>query len=266
MSAIDAEIEGVIYATKGRIGCTSKYSSDGWIIETNRLYSGSGSTRVELNSNSEETYAIWAGAASSVIAASNKFAVSKTGALYAKEGNIGGWTLKSRSFSNSTNTIGMASSGTYTFWSGASSSTSGSTPKFNSSSYFYVTSSGQMSCRGAEIRGDLYADYLECDNGKIGGWTITSSQLSAGGTRLVNDGNIYTTYGKVGMVTGKDDDGTTYNFGLQATGGNGSIILQATEGNGNIALRATNYIFLQANKLSCGVSAANQTGIYARFA
>lgn len=266
MSAIDAEIEGVIYATKGRIGCTSKYSSDGWIIETNRLYSGSGSTRVELNSNSEETYAIWAGAASSAIAASNKFAVSKTGALYAKEGNIGGWTLKSRSFSNSTNTIGMASSGTYTFWSGASSSTSGSTPKFNSSSYFYVTSSGQMSCRGAEIRGDLYADYLECDNGKIGGWTITSSQLSAGGTRLVNDGNIYTTYGKVGMVTGKDDDGTTYNFGLQATGGNGSIILQATEGNGNIALRATNYIFLQANKLSCGVSAANQTGIYARFA
>ena len=63
-----------------------------------------------------------------------------------------------------------------------------------------------------------------------------------------------------------DIQGTTYNFGLQATGGSGSVIIQATYGNGNVALRAANYIILNGNRLTCTVPAANQSGIYARFA
>lgn len=185
MSAIDAEIEGTIYATKGRIGCSSKSSTDGWVIEKNRLYSGSGATRVELNSDPNETYAIWAGNASSASAASSYFAVSKKGALYAKEGNIGGWTLKKTSFSNATNKIGMASAGAFTFWSGADSGTPGNTPTFSGSSYFYVKSDGKLYCKNADIDGKVTAD-----SGKIGGWTITSSSLYAGNTYLYSSGRI----------------------------------------------------------------------------
>lgn len=302
LKAISATIEGQIFAQSGKIGCTSRNSNDGWTIEKNKLYSGSGATRVELNSDKDEEFAIWAGATSSTSAKDSYFAVSKKGSLYAKEGNIGGWTLKSRSLSSNNNKIGMASSGSYVFWSGANTGNPGDTPDFsNSGTYFYVTNGGKLSCKNAEVRGNITADRLECDNGEIGGWTISSSSLrggstylyssgrivcddlncdggsiggwtigedsiSASGTILQSDGNIYTRLGRVGLVEGEDSQGTTYNFGLQATGGSGSVIIQATYGNGNVALRAANYIILNGNRLTCTVPAANQSGIYARFA
>lgn len=302
LKATSATIEGQIFAQSGKIGCTSRNSNDGWTIEKNKLYSGSGATRVELNSDKDEEFAIWAGATSSTSAKDSYFAVSKKGSLYAKEGNIGGWTLKSKSLSSNNNKIGMASSGSYVFWSGANTGKPGDTPDFsNSGTYFYVTNGGKLSCKNAEVRGNITADRLECDNGEIGGWTISSSSLrggstylyssgrivcndlncnggniggwtigedsiSASGTILQSDGNIYTRLGRIGLVEGEDSQGTTYNFGMQATGGNGSVIIQATYGNGNVALRAANYIILNGNRLTCTVPAANQSGIYARFA
>lgn len=302
LKATSATIEGQIFAQSGKIGCTSRNSNDGWTIEKNKLYSGSGATRVELNSDKDEEFAIWAGATSSTSAKDSYFAVSKKGSLYAKEGNIGGWTLKSRSLSSNNNKIGMASSGSYVFWSGANTGNPGDTPDFsNSGTYFYVTNGGKLSCKNAEVRGNITADRLECDNGEIGGWTISSSSLrggstylyssgrivcddlncdggsiggwtigedsiSASGTILQSDGNIYTRLGRIGLVEGEDSQGTTYNFGMQATGGDGSVIIQATYGNGNVALRAANYIILNGNRLTCTVPAANQSGIYARFA
>ena len=119
----------------------------------------------------------------------------------------------------------------------------------------YLYSSGRIVC-----------DDLNCDGGNIGGWTIGEDSISASGTILQSDGNIYTRLGRVGLVEGEDSQGTTYNFGLQATGGSGSVIIQATDGNGNVALRAANYIILNGNRLTCTVPAANQSGIYARFA
>lgn len=302
LKATSATIEGQIFAQSGKIGCTSRTSNDGWTIEKNKLYSGSGATRVELNSDKDEEFAIWAGATSSTSARDSYFAVSKKGSLYAKEGNIGGWTLKSRSLSSNNNKIGMASSGSYVFWSGANTGKPGDTPDFsNSGTYFYVTNGGKLSCKNAEVRGNITADRLECDNGEIGGWIISSSSLqggstylyssgrivcddlncdggniggwtigedsiSASGTILQSDGNIYTRLGRIGLVEGEDSQGTTYNFGMQATGGNGSVIIQATYGNGNVALHAANYIILNGNRLTCTVPAANQSGIYARFA
>lgn len=302
LRATSATIEGQIFAQSGKIGCTSRNSNDGWTIEKNKLYSGSGATRVELNSDKDEEFAIWAGATSSTSAKDSYFAVSKKGSLYAKQGNIGGWILKSKSLSSNNNKIGMASSGSYVFWSGANTGNPGDTPDFsNSGTYFYVTNGGKLSCKNAEVRGNITADSLECDNGEIGGWTISSNSLrggstylyssgrivcddlncdggniggwtigedsiSASGTILQSDGNIYTRLGRVGLVEGEDSQGTTYNFGMQATGGNGSVIIQATYGNGNVALRAANYIILNSNRLTCTVPAANQSGIYARFA
>ena len=230
-----------------------------------------GLSRVELNSDKDEEFAIWAGATSSTSAKDSYFAVSKKGSLYAKQGNIGGWILKSKSLSSNNNKIGMASSGSYVFWSGANTGNPGDTPDFsNSGTYFYVTNGGKLSCKNAEVRGNITADSLECDNGEIGGWTISSNSLRGGSTYLYSSGRIVcddlNCDGRIGLVEGEDSQGTTYNFGMQATGGNGSVIIQATYGNGNVALRAANYIILNGNRLTCTVPAANQSGIYARFA
>lgn len=187
LTATSATIDGVIYARSGKIGCSSRSSSDGWTIETNRIYSGNSSTRVELNSatatntttpTNNNDFAMWAG---SNTASSAKFSVSKSGLITAKEGNIGGWILSSNKLTSDNYRTGMASSGTYRFWAGASSSSTANNPVFTGSSYFYVTSTGEMNCRNAIVNGTITAD-----KGTIGGWTITTSGLenSSGTIRL----------------------------------------------------------------------------------
>ena len=178
LTATSATIDGVIYARSGKIGCSTRTSSDGWIIETNRIYSGNSSTRVELNSaattntttpTDNNDFAMWAG---SNTASSAKFSVSKSGLITAKEGNIGGWILSSNKLTSDSYRTGMASSGTYRFWSGADSGNTGNEPVFTGASYFYVKNTGEMTCRNAVVNGTIIAD-----EGTIGGWTITSYGL-----------------------------------------------------------------------------------------
>ncbi len=304
LNATSAEIEGTIYAKQGKIGCSSKSSSDGWTIQQNKLFSGSGSNHVELNSNAEEEFAMWAGSNDSASAKNSKFAVSKKGELYAKEGNIGGWQMMKSYLKATSGTVGMASSGSAAFWAGSNlSQDSTSIPSNSSEAKFLVTRSGKLYCASADISGRITADggtiggwtiqsnyltsnsgdttlwangeiecgNLQCTGGKIGGWNITSSTLHGGNMTLNgSNGEIYTNLGKIGVVEGEDSAGTTYNFGLQVTDNvrGGSVIIQATpeQGNGNVALRAKNYIILNGDRLSCTVDAGNQSGIYARFA
>ena len=355
LTATSATIDGVIYARSGKIGCSSRTSSDGWTIETNRIYSGNSSTRVELNSaaatntttpTNNNDFAMWAG---SNTASSAKFSISKGGLITAKEGNIGGWILSSNKLTSDNYRTGIASSGRYRFWAGASSSSTASNPVFTGSSYFYVTSTGEMNCRNAvvngtitadkgtiggwtittsglqnssgtiklstsslqvgdnfsvsssgrltannanitgqitadsgriggwrisedyiragstylyadgeincdnliatnaDISGDINATSLSCTNGSIGGWTIERNSLSGNNTYLNSNGYIETNYvdiynqlngtylGTLGLVTGADDWGVTYNIGIETTSGSRSIILQSAR---NIALRA----------------------------
>ena len=356
LTATSATIDGVIYARSGKIGCSSRTSSDGWTIETNRIYSGNSSTRVELNSatatntttpTNNNDFAIWAG---SNTASSAKFSVSKGGLITAKEGNIGGWILSSNKLTSDNYRTGMASSGTYRFWAGGSTASTASGPVFSGSSYFYVTSSGEMVCRNAQVNGnitatggtigdwiisngrlqnssgtvylsssgglqvgnnfrvsssgtltannaningtidaesgyiggwrigsnyirggstylysdgeincdnlvatnadisgDINATSLSCNNGSIGGWAIGRNYLSGSNTYLNSNGYIETNYvdiynqlngtylGTLGLVTGADDWGVTYNIGIETTSGSRSIILQSAR---NIALRA----------------------------
>lgn len=300
LNATSAEIEGTIYAKQGKIGCSSKSSSDGWMIEKNKLYSGSGSNHVELNSNADEEFAMWAGSNDSASAKNSKFAISKKGELYAKEGNIGGWQMMRSYLKATSGTVGMASSGSAAFWAGSKlSQDSTEIPSNSSEAKFLVTRSGKLYCASADISGRITADSgtiggwtiqsrrltsdsgdtilwadgeIECDNltctgGKIGGWNITSDTLYGGNMTLDgSNGEIYTDLGKIGVVEGEDYAGTTYNFGLQATGGSGSVIIQTTYGNGNVALRASNSIILNGDKLDCKIDASKQYGIYARFA
>ena len=186
LTASSADITGTVYALKGKIGSTSKSSSDGWTIETGRLYSGSGATRVEINSQAatntttptaNNDFAFWAG---NVTAANAKFSVSKGGKITAKEGHVGGWSLLSTKLVSDSGKVGLASSGGYRFWSGADSNTGlTNDPAFSGGTYFYVNSSGEMACKNAMIRGEIHAD----NGGSIGGWIIKS-------TKLVNTKNV----------------------------------------------------------------------------
>lgn len=266
LRATSATIEGQIFAQSGKIGCTSRTSSDGWTIEKNRMYSGSEATRVELNSDKDEEFAIWAGATSSISARDRYFAVSKKGSLYAKDGNIGGWILKRSSLSSKDNKIGIASSGPYVFWSGADLGEAGTSPDFSGGTYFCVTNSGKLSCKNAEVRGNIIADRLECDNGEIGGWDISSSGFYKGNTFLtptmlgtlqvdIYDALQGNRLGYLGFISGEDDAGLTRNIGIVTESSGQSIILESAR---NIALRG--------NRLYCNIAANNQFGIYARFA
>ena len=187
LTASSADITGTVYALKGKIGSTSKSSSDGWTIETGRLYSGSGATRVEINSQTatntttptaDNDFAFWAGNAT---AANAKFSVSKGGKITAKEGHVGGWQLLSTKLVSDSGKVGLASSGGYRFWSGADSNTGlTNDPAFNGGTYFYVNSSGEMACKNATVRGTINAE-----KGTIGEWSITNNRLQN------SDGSIY---------------------------------------------------------------------------
>lgn len=242
--ASKADITGAITANTGYLG-----GRNGWTIQEYRVYSSkSGSTHIELNCNPNETYAIWCGSQSSATAASSKFAVTKTGLLYAKEGNIGGWIMKSTYLQATSGTVGLASSGQAAFWAGSNlDANSSSIPTNSSEAKFLVTRSGKLYCSSADIsgkitadsgeiagwrissnrlqnadgsvylssssglrvgnnfrvtnsgtltasnaniNGNIDADTLTCYSGYIGGWRITSDRLSAGGTRLYSDGSI----------------------------------------------------------------------------
>lgn len=177
LTATSANITGTITANNGYIG-----GKNGWIIAEYRIYSSkSGATHIELNCNPEETYAIWCGSSSSATAASSKFAVTKTGLLYAKEGNIGGWNMKSTYLQAANGTVGMASSGNAAFWAGSGlSQDSSSIPSSSSDAKFLVTRSGKLYCSSAEISGKITAN-----SGTIGGWTISSTRLQS------TDGSVY---------------------------------------------------------------------------
>lgn len=76
-----AYFRGTVNAVSGSIG--------GWILEDDRLYSGSGNTYVALNASGSEDslYAIWAGSKNPTSA---KFSVKRDGSLYARDGLFSG--------------------------------------------------------------------------------------------------------------------------------------------------------------------------------
>ena len=292
LKATSATIEGQIFAQTGKIGCSSRNSSDGWTIEKNRMYSGSGTTRVEFNSNGEkkegsdelvEPMAIWAGASSSTSAKNNTFAVSKKGELYAKTGNIGNWVMKNNTLASINNQIGMSNYLDYAFWSGAEPSAPGDTPTFLGGTYFSVNRRGQLNCGNATISGSITADWLSCSNGTIGGWTIASGTLSndSGTTVLSAIDGIMTNVikiensgmelGTLGAILGSGGGG--WGIGINASN---SIILQAFEGAGSVALKGSvgvylsltdgSHFYIDQGGLSTNIPADHQKGIYARFA
>ena len=151
---------------------------------------------------------------------------------------------------------------------------------------------------GSTIRGSaVYASYLEAFRGNIGGWAIENGYLYGGNTILnastgintndiqINQNNTSTIIGNLGYHIGKNGANVlgfksdSHSIAIEAlnTSGSGAnnrtIRLSAT---GTIGLEILNnginadgdtYIHISNNYLSVtGIDAANQHGIYARFA
>ena len=186
ITATNGSFTGTIYATAGRIGGT--YSNNawtgGWVITAGRLYSGDGQTRLELNSQTTNNYAIWAG---NNTASSAPFNVTKAGKLTATGATINGNT------SITANNVNI-------------------TGKENSSftvdmTNFKVTDNGNVTVTGKIIAKD----------GSIAGWTIGNGHITTNTNRT-----SYNASSK-GMTMTADgigawNDADNY-FTLSATGG-----------------------------------------------
>lgn len=170
---------------------------------------------------------------------------------------------------------------------------------------FRVEWDGTVWIENGNIQGIITADELYCDYGFIGGWEIDFNSLRGGKTILHSTDGIYTNnigiieqissssqgvLGEMGLVYGSTGQETTYNIGIISK--NQSIILDTTQASGataNIALRSrggtwaqcSNFyvmgnsgswmsnagtIKLCSNNFEITAPAANQKGIYARFA
>lgn len=180
LNANDARIEGTIMAGSGsQIG--------GWIIGQNDFHSAStGNNYVSLNSASptysgstidltqDSAYAIWAGRSTGNEARQNTFAVTKNGNIYARAGEIGGWTLSSNALTSTTasRSVGISTT-TDAFWAGpgtnsgnSSFSTDAGRSAFKSAvqdgtgstSGVVITSTGQLYARNAYLGGNIRAD------------------------------------------------------------------------------------------------------------
>lgn len=148
--AREATISGSITATTGYLG-----GENGWVIDTFRLYSGTGTKYVELNTNPAVNYFLWAGNLAPNLA---PFSITKEGGINASKGTIGGFTITEThlygGFDNS-DYIGLGFYNDYRIWAGNPS------PE---SAPFSVTKVG----------------YVRANSGLIGGFSLSATTLSYG--------------------------------------------------------------------------------------
>ena len=162
LNATGAVINGTITAAaNSRIG--------GWIIGEHDFHSESGGQAyVALNSQYLNTateeddayFAMWAGRTDGYSASQNSFAVSKRGELYAKSGNIGGWTIERTYLYNSSSSNKQVGMGTQNaaFWAGTGLTYTSTRIPDSQSTGFLVTSSGNLYCKNANVGGEITAD------------------------------------------------------------------------------------------------------------
>lgn len=268
LTATQADITGTIKANTGQIG-----GSQGWTIETNRLYSNfNNSGYIELATGRSDDYALWIGAEDPADA---DFSVTKDGQVVANNAtfnlaNIGGWEIKTDRLSSGSGVSYVAlnsSSGNYAIWAG--NETASSAP-------FSVTRAGVLKATGADISGTITAT-----SGKIGKWTVEMSGLmysGAGNTYVALDSSTtsFTDYviwagsstassapfsvtrGGILSATGVKISGTITATTLTATSGKigNWTISDGAISNGNTTLTSTGIL----NATSASLTNATITG------
>jgi hypothetical protein len=163
-------LSGSITASSGTIG--------GFTIGANSLYSGSGGTRVGLDGTTG-TVRFWAGSETPTLA---PFNVTEAGALTAKSGAVGGFTLAANTLSSGTDAdyVAMSSAGTNAFWAGDSTF---------ADAEFSVTAAGALKTTSATITGP---------NLTLGTGTAYDANSALKFARTImsaGTGNIYGVYG-----------------------------------------------------------------------
>lgn len=261
--AEDVKIKGYIESGSGKIG--------GWDILRSKLQSSNGSVGMASSGNA----AFWVGAGLSdnsgnadSASGSSYFLVTRGGKLYcrsadiqgsvtATSGKIGDWVIDG-SLRNESGSVYLSPTG------------------LRVGDNFSVSSGGILTATGASISGNITAT-----SGKIGGWQINQSSLSGGNTTLNSNGtinasalNVYqvsiknnnalsgSTLGTLGWIEGEDSYGSTDNIGISSQGSKTSIILKSAR---NVAFTGST-LYMTVDAVYCSASAANQHGIYARFA
>lgn len=227
------KLTGEITATSGKIA--------EWKIDGNKIFSGSGTNYVALDSGtSGESFAIWAGNASS---SSAKFKVARTGdvtmtnatisggsitikdgsavnfqvtnkgVLTAKKGTIANWTVDSTYIGSDATKeksgVGLASGSgtTVVFWAGHTTTSSSMTD-----SNFYVTGNGYLCSKTGNIGGwYVGTNYIGNANtlagSTVGMFSASGTSFWAGKTqsdapfRVTNGGHLTTTSATIGNWT-----------------------------------------------------------------
>ena len=225
------EISGKITAASGQIG--------GWNIGENKLFYHEmvqdpdhpddpealiedTTNYIALGVNPSSNYRIWAG---SNVDSTAPFSVTKTGALKASRGSIGGWDLDDNMLysGSGTNRITISSdpNSEYRLWAGAESA---------GSAKFWMKRTGE----------------IKAISGKIGGWTI-------------NDGYLYGS--KVGFKANTSADGNVAIWAGATYDNRGSASFRVTQGGALTATSASITGSISSSSISGGtIDGATITG------
>lgn len=160
---------GEMTATAGTVG--------GWTISSSGLaHSGVGMSPTGAN-------AFYAGSKFAVAQDGTLTASGATiaGALTASSGQIGNWIISDGGLKSSNDAIQLLPV------------TSGSALKIGTK--FNVNADGTLSASGATFSGNISGSsisgsYINCNNGIIGGWNISSTGISKGNSRLSSNGSL----------------------------------------------------------------------------
>ncbi len=210
--------QGYITATGGKIG--------GWNLGDTKLYSGSSSNYVALDSGTQGVnYAIWAG---NETPANAPFSVTRAGAIKSTSGNIGGWTIGGSTLTAGNITLnsnGSISGGSTYTWS--------------------IGTNGYATFNGATVTGNITAT-----SGKIADYTINGAML------VGNNVGLSGTSGQGwAFWAGSNDAGSApfrvgHNGSMYATSGSftgsvntGSTITGSTISGGSISITKGSYYF-----------------------
>lgn len=176
----NAFLKGTIIATSGTIG--------GFTLSTNSIQNGTfgqdGSVMMCLGSSNSASIGDSGNISGWTFTAGSKFGVTKSGAMYATSGKIGGFNIDDTYLQSSDKTVGIsASSSDYAFWAGGANT---NTAKFR------VNHTGQLWATSATITGSITAT-----SGIIGGCSIknnvlqiTNANINSIDANKINSGTI----------------------------------------------------------------------------
>lgn len=239
------------------------------VIESNNFVTGTNGKGLQINFSS----------APSITFGSGNFEVDANGNLTAKNADIDGTITATEGF------IGD--------WSITNGYLSGNNIILNCNanrrsnaieigSNFSVTTGGSLTAVNVDLTGDIYADYLECDDGKIGGWTITETGISSGTTRLYTDDSLggllqipfvgipktspaassVVNGSLLGQFTGSNAVSTTTVVGILSDSRAIVLETEGTGNSGNIRLSANKNIYLYGDTLYWNGSELSNVAVF----